>query len=143
MNRQANTWIIIIAGVVGGSWLVSALVADAAGVVRGEGWSRLPADPTFQHKIGELLVAVPLFLAALYSTFRQAGWVSHFMGWAWPITISGGLLNLMAWLGTADRAPWSEPNRLWFMALLLAGLVGPPLIRAVVSRRRTQFQRLG
>lgn len=143
MNRQANLWMIIVAGIVGGLWLLFALVTDAAEVVREEGWSRLPADPTFQHKVGELMVAVPLFLAALYGTFRPAGWVSYFIGWAWPITIFGGFLNFLAWLGTAERAPWSEPNRIWFMALLLAGLIGPPLIRAVLSRRRTQFQRFG
>ena len=142
MSQRANQWLIILAGVIGGSWLLIALVADAAVVVRENGWLQLPADPTFQHKIGELLVAVPLFLAAYFSNVRPAGWVSHFIRRSWPLTAVGGLLNLLAWVGTTERAPWTEPNRLWFMFLFFVGLAGPPLVRAFLSRRKDQFRRV-
>lgn len=137
-RRPGNFWVMVIAGLCGGGWLMFALISDAAVVVAQEGIGRLPFDPTFQHKVGELLVAVPLFLAALFSSIRPKGWIAHNLLLSWPVTIVGGALNAMAWMGTADTAPWNEPNRLWFMLLAVIGLVGPTAIRALLNREKSR-----
>lgn len=135
-RRPGNFWVMVIAGVLGGGWLLAALISDAVGVVAQKGVGRLPFDPTFQHKVGELMVAVPLFLAALFSPIRPKGWIAHNLLLWWPVTIAGAALNFLAWMGTADRAPWTEPNRLWFMLLVVVGMLGPVSIRAQLNREK-------
>ncbi len=134
-RRPMNFWVMAAAGLFAGAWLLWAMVEAAAPVVREGGAAALAADPTFQHKLGELMVAVPLFMAALLSPIRSGPSIARFLRRAWPLTILGGALNLVAWFGTADRAPWTEPNRLWFMLLVVVGLIGAPLLARAFERR--------
>jgi hypothetical protein len=131
----ANFWVMAVAGLFGGAWLLAALVVEAAPVVERRGWAALPFDPTFQHKIGELMVAVPLFLTALFSPVwpieRLLTWVERTR----LVTAIGAGLNLLAWATSGERQPWTDVFRIWCLVLVAAGLVGPSLVKALLVRQ--------
>lgn len=137
-KTKLNFWFMAVVGVVAGGvleWMLYLAVLEAAS----GGPVAIISNATVQHKVGELMIAVPLFLTALFSRTHSYLRVANALMLAWPLTIVGAAMNLLAWIDTMDRAPWTELNRLWFAGLVVAGLVAPPLIassmRRAVARR--------
>ncbi len=132
-KRMLNFWFMAVAGVAAGvvlGWMLYLAVIKAAS----EGPVAVVSDATVQHKVGELMIAVPLFLTALLSRTQPYRSVAKGLMQAWPITIAGAALNLLAWINTMDLAPWTEPNRLWFALLVVVGIVAAPLIASAMRR---------
>ncbi len=138
-KTKLNFWFMAVVGVVAGGvlgWMLylAALEAASGGLVA------IISNATVQHKVGELMIAVPLFLTALFSRTHPHRSVAHALMRAWPLTIVGAALNLLAWIDTMDRAPWTELNRLWFAGLVVVGLAAPPLIASAMRRGVTREQ---
>ncbi|WP_309630160.1 hypothetical protein [Brevundimonas sp.] len=73
-----------------------------------------------------------MFLTALFSRTHPYRSVANGLMQAWPITIVGAALNLLAWINTMDRAPWTELNRLWFAGLVVVGIAVAPLVASAM-----------
>ena len=61
-DRRLNFWIMVLAGVPAFIWLVAELVRVSLEVWGRSGVWSLVSDGVVQHKVGELMVAVPLYL---------------------------------------------------------------------------------
>ena len=132
-KRKLNFWFMAVAGVAAGivlGWMLYLAVVNAAS----SGLVAVVSDATVQHKVGELMIAVPLFLTALFSRTQPHRAVAKGLMAAWPITLVGAALNLLAWINTMDRAPWTELNRLWFALLVVVGVVAAPMIASAMRR---------
>ncbi len=132
-KRELNFWFMAAAGAAAGivlGWMLYLAVVHAAS----GGLVAVVSDATVQHKVGELMIAVPLFLTALFSRTQPYRSVAKGLMQAWPITIVGAALNLLAWINTMERAPWTELNRLWFALLVVVGIVAAPLIASALRR---------
>jgi len=133
-KTQINFWFMAVVGIAAGAllgWMLYlAVVETAAG-----GPAAVLASATVQHKVGELMIAIPLFLTALFSRVRPRRSVAKGLMRAWPVTIAGAGLNLLAWVNTVEAAPWTEFNRLWFAGLVVVGVLAPPLIASALRRR--------
>lgn len=132
-KTKLNFWFMAVVGVVAGAllgWMLYLAVLEAAS----GGPVAIISNATVQHKVGELMIAVPLFLTALFSRTQPHRSVANGLMRAWPITIVGAALNLLAWINTMERAPWTELNRLWFAGLVVVGIVAAPLIASGMRR---------
>lgn len=131
-KTQINFWLMALVGLAAGAllgWTLFLAVVDA-----GPGGPAGMASATVQHKVGELMIATPLFLTALFTRVRDRRSVAKSLMWAWPVTIAGAGLNLLAWFNTIESAPWTEFNRLWFAGLVVVGVVAPPMIASLLRR---------
>lgn len=131
---QINFWFMAVVGIAAGlllGWMLYLAVVEAS--VRGP--AGIAASATVQHKVGELMIAIPLFLTAMFVRVRPRSSVAKGLMRAWPVTIMGAGLNLLAWFNTIEQAPWTEFNRLWFAGLVVVGVVAPPLIASALVRR--------
>ncbi|MDI6624599.1 MAG: hypothetical protein QME55_07700 [Brevundimonas sp.] len=132
-KTKLNFWFMAAVGVLAGAllgWMLYLAVVEAAS----GGPVAIISNATVQHKVGELMIAVPLFLTALLSRTHPYRSVANGLMRAWPITIVGAALNLLAWINTMERAPWTELNRLWFAGLVVVGIVAAPLIASAMRR---------
>lgn len=130
---QINFWFMAVVGIAAGAvlgWMLYLAVVEAAA----SGPSAVMTSATVQHKMGELMIAIPLFLAALFTRVRDRRSVATGLMRAWPVTLVGAGLNLLAWFNTAEAAPWTEFNRLWFAGLVVGGALAPPLIASALRR---------
>ncbi|MGV8928527.1 MAG: hypothetical protein ACOH1E_02145 [Brevundimonas sp.] len=131
-KTQINFWFMAVVGLAAGAllgWTLYLAIVDA-----GPGGPEVLASATVQHKVGELMIAIPLFLTALFTRVRDHRSVAKGLMRAWPVTIVGAALNLLAWFNTIESAPWTEFNRLWFAGLVVVGVMAPPLIASALRR---------
>ena len=124
-----------LAGVPAFVWLLAELARAFFEVVGRSGIASVPFDGVIQHKVGELMVATPLFLVLL-------------LGGRWPeralalargtraVMIVGGLLNGLAWYSLREREAWHSFFRVWCLVLLVVGLFGSRMAVWAVNETR-------
>ena len=66
-NPKLNFWLMTLAGIPAFIWLLVELIRSFLEVLKLSGISSVPLDSVIQHKVGELMVATPLFLILLLS----------------------------------------------------------------------------
>lgn len=63
MNKRAiNFWIVLVAAVIAFGWMIAELLRVFFEVKTQSGVSAVPFDGVIQHKVGELMVAVPFIV---------------------------------------------------------------------------------
>jgi len=134
--KPLRFWIMLAAGAFAFTILMFSLTDYLHAYLGHAGPIGLLKAPIIQHKVGELLIAIPLFLTALTLSIWPAERVATNLRGAWPMWGLGAALNLLAWVGYS--LPWTDANRLWFALLAVAGLAGPPLLaRLITSKARS------
>ena len=133
-NRKLNYWLMVVVGVPAFIWLLVELVRVLLEVSRRSGFSSVPFDGVIQHKIGELMVAAPLFLILLLSNKWPREKVLALANRTRLMMIAGGLLNGLAWYSLRERMTWSSFFRVWCLILLFAGLFGSQIARWVINK---------
>ena len=133
-NQKLNFWLMVLVGVPAFIWLLVELVRVLSDVIARSGVSSVPSDGVIQHKIGELLVATPLFLILLLSNKWAKDRVLALAAKTRLLMIAGGLLNGLAWYSLRDRLAWSSFFRVWCLILLAAGLFGSQIATWVLNK---------
>lgn len=128
-NRKFNFWLMLLVGIPAFIWLLVELVRVTSKVVHRFGISSIPLDGVIQHKVGELMVGVPLFLILLLSYKWTKERVLSLVSGTRIIMIIGGLLNALAWYSLREREPWNSFFRIWCLVLLFVGLFGAQIAR--------------
>lgn len=129
MSRRLRYWLLLIIGALGAAWILWTLGLAVGETAANDGLGGLPASPVIQHKIGELMIVGPLWLAALMQTTKP---VSGFLLRTWPVALIGAGLNALAWWNALG--PWTDLNRLWFAGLVVIGVVAPPALARLLRR---------
>lgn len=130
--KPVNWWIMVAAGLFATTFLLKDFVVHAHLAFARNGAMGLLTSSTMQHKVGELLIGAPLFMTALMRQVWPAERLVANLKAAWPLMLIGSALNILAWLGSA--APWSDVNRLWFLFLVVVGVVAPPLLLRMLGK---------
>jgi hypothetical protein len=135
-NRKLSFWVMTLVGVPAFVWLLAELVRAFAEVVGRSGISSVPFDGVIQHKVGELMVGAPLFLALVLSNVWPAGRAADLARRTRAVMAVGGLLNGLAWYSLRERETWDSFFRVWCLILLFAGLLGSRIAVWMVNARR-------
>ena len=133
-QRKLNYWIMVLAGVPAFIWLIAELARAFVEVVNRSGITSLPFDGVIQHKVGELMVATPLFLLLLLSNRWPKGNLLALVNRTRIIMIFGGLLNGLAWYSLREREAWDSFFRVWCLILLFVGLLAPQVAKRLIGR---------
>ncbi len=84
-------------------WLLVKLIKVFLEVTNRSGISSVPLDGVIHHKIGELMVSVPLFLILLLINKWSKEEVFTFINRIQVVMIIGGLLNGLAYFSLRGR----------------------------------------
>ena len=122
-----------LAGIPAFIWLLAELIRVFSEVVNRSGILFVPLDGVIQHKVGELMVATPLFLLLLLSNKWSKERIFALANRTRIIMIVGGLLNGLAWYSLGDREAWDSFFRIWCLVLLFVGLFGAQIAKWLVS----------
>ena len=114
-------------------WLIVELIRVFLEVVNRSGVSAVPLDGVIQHKIGELMVGVPLFLILLLSNKWSKEKIFTLISQTQIVMIIGGLLNGVAYFSLRERENFDWFFQVWCLILLIAGLLGAPFAKWFVS----------
>ena len=132
-NRKLNFWLMALAGIPAFIWLLAELIRVFLEVVNRSGILFVPLDGVIQHKVGELMVATPLFLLLLLSNKWPRERIFALANRTRIIMIVGGLLNGLAWYSLREREAWDSFFRIWCLTLLFVGLFGSQIAKWLVS----------
>ncbi len=91
------------------------------------------ADGVVQHKVGELLVAAPLFLILLLASRWTPERACALAERTRLVMLAGGLLNGLAWYSLRGRLAWDSFFRMWCLLLLFVGPFGSWIAKRLVS----------
>ncbi len=120
-------------------WLLAELIRVFLEVSNRSGVSSVPFDGVIQHKIGELMVGVPLFLVCLLSIKWSKDKIFTFINRMQIVMIIGGLLNGLAFFSLRGREIFDWFFQFWCLLLLAVGLLGAPFARWFVSKTKEKF----
>lgn len=127
-------WFVVIAAVL---VLCAELIRVLGEVVAATGWTGIPFDGVVQHKVGELLIAIPFgaltLLKRVWNRERLLLLIRRTQVSMWL----GAILNGVAWLSLRHTKDWHP----WCLLLLVFGFVGPWLARQLVGRIRPASSR--
>ena len=126
-----GTWAVLGAAT---AWMVVELLRVTWNVGRGAGIGAIALDGVVQHKVGELLVALPLIAVAVLSNVWTKERLLVLIRRTQLLMLGGGMLNGLAWLSLRDRVDWAW----WCVLLLAAGLLGPWLTRMIAERSKVR-----
>lgn len=132
-NRKLNFWLMLLVAIPAFVWLLVELVRVTSEVINRFGISSVPLDGAIQHKVGELMVGVPLFLILLLSYKWAKAKVLSLVSGTQILMIIGGLLNALAWYTLRDRESWNSFFRIWCLVLLFVGLFGAQIARRLLK----------
>ena len=127
---------MLFVGIAAFIWLFAELVRVFLEVVNRSGVSSIPLDGIIQHKVGELMVAVPLFLIMLLGNIWSKEKLFALANRMRIVMIVGGLLNGVAWYSVRDRMASGSFFRIWCLVLLFVGLFGAPIAKWLVSKTK-------
>jgi hypothetical protein len=125
-----------LAGIPAFIWLLIELIRVFSEVVNRSGILSVPLDGVIQHKVGELMVATPLFMLLLLSNKWSKERIFALANRSRIIIIVGGLLNGSAWYSLREREAWNSFFRIWCLVLLFVGLFGAQIVKWLVSRAK-------
>ena len=120
---------MLLVGIPAFIWLLVELVRVTLAVINRFGISSVPLDGVIQHKVGEVMVGVPLFLILLLSYKWAKAKVLSLVRGTRILMIVGGLLNALAWYTLRERDSWNSFFRIWCLVLLFVGLFGAQIAR--------------
>ncbi len=123
-------------GAVAFVWMLAELGRVLLEVVNGSGVSAIPLDGVVQHKIGELMVSISLFMVVLLSYVWSKERLFTFASRMQIVMIVGGLLNGIAWYGLRERESWNSFFRIWCLIILVVGLFGSQIAKWLVSKTK-------
>ena len=110
-------------------WLLVELIRVFLEVTNRSGVSAVPLDGVIQHKIGELMVAAPLFVLLLLANKWSKEKLFTFINRTQVVMIIGGLLNGLAYFSLRGRETFDWFFQVWCLILLVVGLLGSPIAR--------------
>ena len=122
-----GTWAVLGAAM---AWMVVELLRASWNVGRSAGIGAIALDGVIQHKVGELLVALPLIAVAVLSNVWTKERLLALIRRTQLLMWGGGVLNGLAWLSLRDQVDWAW----WCVLLLAAGLLGPWLTHGIAAR---------
>jgi len=131
--KPLRFWIMLAAGAFAFTILMFSLTDYVHAYLGHAGPIGMLRAPVIQHKVGELLIAIPLFLTVLTGAIWSADRVAANLKGSWPLWGLGAALNLVAWAGST--LPWTDPNRLWFALQAIVGLAGPLLLARLITSK--------
>jgi len=135
-KRKLNFWVMLLVGIPAFIWLFVELLRVFLEIVNRYGIFSVPLDGVIQHKVGELMVATPLFLILLLSNKWSKERIITLVNRMRDVMIIGGLLNGLAWISMRDRESWDSFFRVWCLILLCVGLFGSQIAKWVVSKAK-------
>ncbi len=140
-KRTFNFWIIFIVGVVAFGWMIADLLRVVFEIKNRVGLSAIPFDGVIQHKIGELMAAVPFVaILALKNVWVREKIVS-LIRQARIVMITGGLLNALAWYSLRERVGADSFLRIWCLIIFVFGLVGSWLLSWEINRTKREVDK--
>lgn len=133
-NRALSFRLMTLVGVPAFIWLFAELARVLAEVARRSGPSGIPFDGVVQHKVGELMVAAPLFGILLLGNRWPREQVLRLVDRTRLVMLLGGVLNGVAWYTLREPMVWSSFFRLWCLILLIVGVSGAEIARWLLNR---------
>ncbi len=135
-KQKINFWVMTLIGIPAFIWLLVELARVFLEVTNRSGVSAVPLDGVIQHKIGELMVATPLFLILLLSNKWSKEKLIALIKRTQIVMIIGGLLNALAYFSLLGRETFDWFFQVWCLLLLVVGLLGAPLAGWFVSKAK-------
>jgi len=135
-KQKIMFWLMSLVGILAFGYMLAELGRVFLEVVNRSGVSAIPLDGVIQHKIGELMVSVPLFLVVLLSYVWSKERLFTFASRLQIVMIVGGLLNGIAWYGLRERESWDSFFRIWCLIILVVGLFGSQTAKWLVSKTK-------
>jgi hypothetical protein len=120
-------WLVVTAALL---VLCAALGRVVMEVLATEGWAGVPFDGVVQHKVGELLIAIPFAVLAPLSRVWDGERLQLFILRTRVSMLLGAILNGVAWLSLRYSKSWHP----WCLLLLVFGLAGPWVALRLVRR---------
>lgn len=129
-------WLMSLVGTIAFVWIFAELGRVFLEVINRSGISAIPLDGVVQHKIGELMVSVSLFLVVLLSYVWSKERLFTFASRMQIVMIVGGLLNGIAWYSLRERESWDSFFRISYLVILVVGLFGSQTAKWLVSKTK-------
>ncbi|HSH03991.1 MAG TPA: hypothetical protein VLL52_15860 [Anaerolineae bacterium] len=107
--------------------------------VSGQAWGLFLREPIVWHKVGEILLVLPVAIAFVsFYMLWPANWRVKFLRFTTPIIVIGGIFNLIAAVGyyQLPRTDFSTFMIYFAPILFVAGLVLPIMLYWVHRKRR-------
>ena len=117
-------------------WLLVELIRVFLEVTNRSGVSAVPLEGVIQHKIGELMVAAPLFVILLLANKWSKEKLFTLINRMQIVMIIGGLLNGLAYFSLRGRENFDWFFQVWCLILLVVGLLGAPFAKWFVSKTK-------
>jgi hypothetical protein len=127
--NQRLMWLVVVAALL---WLCAELVRVSGEVRAASGWAGLPFDGVVQHKVGELLIAIPFAAVTLLTYMWEEGRLLLLIRRTRAAMWLGGILNGVAWLSLRHIKVWHP----YCLLLLVFGLVGPWVAGLLVRKTK-------
>jgi hypothetical protein len=138
-KQKIMFWLMLLVGIIAFVWMFAELGRVCLEVVNRSGVWSIPLDGVVQHKIGELMVSITLFLVLLLSYVWSKDRLFAFANRMQIVMIVGGLLNGLAWYSMRERADWDSFFRIWCLIILVVGLFGSQIAKWLVSKTKRIF----
>jgi len=138
-KQKLNFWAMALIGTPAFIWMLAELIRVFSEVTNRSGVSSVPLDGVIQHKIGELMAAVPLFLILLLTNIWSKEKVFTLINRTQVVMIIGGLLNGLAYFSLLGRETFDWFFQVWCLILLVVGLLGAPFAKWFVSKTKEKF----
>ena len=135
-KQRLNFWAMALIGTPAFIWMLAELIRVFSEVTNRSGVSSVPFDGVIQHKIGELMAAVPLFLILLLTNIWSKEKIFTLINRMQVVMIIGGLLNGLAYFSLLGRETFDWFFQVWCLILLVVGLLGAPFAKWFVSKTK-------
>jgi hypothetical protein len=135
-KQKLNFWVMTLIGIPAFIWLLVELIRVFLEVNNRAGVSAVPLDGVIQHKIGELMVAAPLFVLLLLTNKLSKEKLFTLINQTQIVMIIGGLLNGLAYFSLRGRENFDWFFQIWCLMLLVVGLFAAPFARWFVSKAK-------
>jgi hypothetical protein len=131
-------WFVGTTGAIAFIWLFAELVRVLRQVIAQQGAVGIIIDGVIQHKIGEILVAAPLFLLTLLSDKWSKDKLLRLVSYTEFVMVAGGLLNALAWFNLGEQEDWTSFFRIWCLVLFVTGFFGAFIGRWFVRKAKSR-----
>lgn len=140
-KRAINFWFLIVVGIVAFGWLITELLLVFFDVKSRSGLAAAAFDGVIQHKIGEIMVAVPFFAVLVLSNLWSPEKISSLIRRTRLVMITGGLLNALAWYSLREKVEADSFLRIWCLVIFVFGLVGSWLLSRMLNRTKNDVEK--
>lgn len=140
-KRTVNFWLVLVTALVAFGWMIAELLRVFFDVKSRSGISAVPFDGVMQHKIGELMVAVPSVAVIALSNLWAREKVFALIRQTRVLMIVGGLLNALAWYSLREKFGADSFLRIWCLIIFIFGLTGSWLLLRMVNRTKGEVEK--